>query len=570
MNKSKPYSLLANFKVLFNCLLLLSLVSILTACGGSNSSSENNLGTGGTGDVNDVAKYSAIYGGGPFYFGGQATMNELKQSGFTTINFWTIHVESNGDLIYNDQLIVRNGTYVGRDTWPAEIASLKESPTSIERVQFGVASYGVPDFERIQALIESEGTGPSSVLNKNFQALKEAIPTIDAIDFDDESNYHVESATKFGVMLADIGYKVTFAPYTSKSFWADIFSQINGQRPGTVDRVHVQGYAGGAGNQPAGWNALFGDLKVSMGLWSDHGNSCNEGRSPNEVENDFRGWQGNVSGGFIWLYDDVQKCQGSQGAAQYASAINQALGIIKTSVSRADKPSPDNNSIFIENNVTLSWEAGFGAESHDIHLATSATFDANTLLANQSHNELNLVDLADETTYFWRVDERHASDIVEGEVWTFTTKTPGLRAFDRTDETGGIVNVRGENLPNEGAVSAFDNDAQTKWLDFVGNSWIQYEFANERQYIITEYTITSANDSPERDPRDWILTGSNDGLNWQELDVKKQQDFTERFEKRRFSFINDTAYRFYRLDMNNHSSNIIQLAEIELIEYQQE
>src|ERR1035438_8174652 len=57
---------------------------------------------------------STIFGGGPFYTGGTATMNALRASGYTTVMLWTIHVNStSGNLIYNDQLVVSNGVYVG-------------------------------------------------------------------------------------------------------------------------------------------------------------------------------------------------------------------------------------------------------------------------------------------------------------------------------------------------------------------------------------------------------------------------------------------------------------------------
>src|SRR5689334_20557963 len=52
---------------------------------------------------------SAVYGGGPFYSGGTAVMNTLRSSGFTTVVLWTIHVNSNGDLVLNDQLVASGG-----------------------------------------------------------------------------------------------------------------------------------------------------------------------------------------------------------------------------------------------------------------------------------------------------------------------------------------------------------------------------------------------------------------------------------------------------------------------------
>jgi len=566
-------SMFLTLKRVTTIILFTAMTLTLTACGGSSDSNENPSSSGsqnsggGSNIGSDSGLDSAIYGGGPLYFGGQVTMDELKYSGFTTINFWTIHVNSNGDLVYNDQLIVHDGEYVGKESWPAEIASLKVMPTSIDRVQFGVASYGVPDFERIQSLIASSGTGPNSILYKNFQALKMAIPSIDAIDFDDESNYHVDSAVKFGVMLADLGYKITFAPYTAQNFWADTFTQINNQREGAVDRIHVQGYAGGSGNQPSTWNALFDGISVSMGLWSKNGDNCVQGLSPDNIEDSFGSWKGKVSGGFIWLYDDVQKCNGSQGAAEYASAINKALDIDKSSSSRTHSPIPVNEDTFIDTDTTLTWQAGFSGESYQVYFSDSANLTTNDLLADTTETSFETDTLLEDTTYFWRVDQKSASGNLKGETWRFKTKIAGMTVIDRTEDAGLIVTARGENLPNEGISKIIDNDNQTKWLDFSRNSWFEFSFSQAKQFAITEYTLTSANDSPGRDPKEWTIFGSNDGVTWQALDFQSDQNFTQRFEKKRYSFENKIAFAFYRLEMINNGENITQLAEVELIEY---
>ena len=44
-----------------------------------------------------------IYGGGPFYSGGQAMMDTLRASGFTTVMIWSVHVHPNGDLVLNEE-----------------------------------------------------------------------------------------------------------------------------------------------------------------------------------------------------------------------------------------------------------------------------------------------------------------------------------------------------------------------------------------------------------------------------------------------------------------------------------
>lgn len=45
--------------------------------------------------------------------------------------------------------------------------------------------------------------------------------------------------------------------------------------------------------------------------------------------------------------------------------------------------------------------------------------------------------------------------------------------------------------------------------------------------------MVSANDSPERDPKNWTFYGSSDGENWVVIDSQNDQNFEKRFEKKR-------------------------------------
>ena len=212
--------------------------------------------------MNAWSQVSAVYGGGPFYSGGQAVLDDLRASGFNTVILWTIHVGSAGNMNFNDIPVIDGfGNYIGDPDWANRIASLRRAPTAIDRIEIGVASAGATDFENIESLINAHGTGSDTVLYKAFQNLK-TVTGADAVNFDDESNYDVSTMVQFAVMLADLGYKVTFVPYTRQSFWETVYRQVEAQRPGTIDRVYLQVYAGGAGNNPVSWNGSFGDLKV--------------------------------------------------------------------------------------------------------------------------------------------------------------------------------------------------------------------------------------------------------------------------------------------------------------------
>ncbi|WP_372443320.1 lysyl endopeptidase [Saccharothrix algeriensis] len=266
---------------------------------------------------------SAIFGGGPFYSGGQQDVDVLRSSGFTTVIVWSVHVDEDGSLGLNDTRIVTNGAYVGDPGWPGRLRALKQQPTSVDRVEVSVGSAGVRDWENIRDLIAEQGTGPDSALFKNFRALKDATGA-DAINTDDESAYDVASTVAFARMAERIGFRnFTFAPYEEIPYWQGVKHELGP----LVDRVYLQVYAGGADNDPAEWARALG-MPVDPGLWSKHGDGCAAGDSPEAVEERMRGWKASagIPGGFMWLYDDIRKCAESGGptAREYARAINAA------------------------------------------------------------------------------------------------------------------------------------------------------------------------------------------------------------------------------------------------------
>ena len=66
--------------------------------------------------------------------------------------------------------------------------------------------------------------------------------------------------------------------------------------------------------------------------------------------------------------------------------------------------------------------------------------------------------------------------------------------------------------------------------------WVSAAF--EQAYQLTHFTISSANDTPDRDPRVWEIQGSNDGLSWQTIfrqDDPNQSIWTERNQVIRFN-----------------------------------
>ena len=270
-------------------------------------------------------KYSAIFGGGPFYSGGDAVINDMRNSGFTTAILWTIHIEEDGSMIFNDKAVInQNGEYVGDPEWGTRLAKLLKAPTTVDRIEFGIGAWGSKSWDNIKKLIDSEGIGTDSRLYKALKKLKE-ITGATAINYDDEYTYDVESTVQFSLMLDDLGLKVSLCPYTKNSYWQSVYSQVEAERPETIDRVYLQSYAGGAGNSPSSWNQYFGSVNVSMGLWCKNGNNCSNGDSPAEIEAKIDSEKNIISGGFIWLYDDIKSCSEHGKTQAYATAINRGL-----------------------------------------------------------------------------------------------------------------------------------------------------------------------------------------------------------------------------------------------------
>ncbi len=263
--------------------------------------------------------YTGIFGGGPFYKNASANITEIENSGFTEAIVWSVEVSTTGDLNLNGEFpLTSGGAYVGNSYYPdfpGDMATLKLG--TVKRVTFSIGSSNYGDWENITNLINAQGTGPGSILYQDFQALKTAIPALDAIDFDDENSFNSPTTISFGVMLGNLGYHVNPDAFDDSSYWTNVVSQINSQLPGTADGVHLQAYAGGAGNNPCvGWN--FGTVPVFPGLWD-------QDDTPSQVQTTMTGWhnQCGIVGGFMWLYDDFV---GTGLAAQYASAINTAVG----------------------------------------------------------------------------------------------------------------------------------------------------------------------------------------------------------------------------------------------------
>lgn len=120
--------------------------------------------------------------------------------------------------------------------------------------------------------------------------------------------------------------------------------------------------------------------------------------------------------------------------------------------------------------------------------------------------------------------------------------------------------------PNEEISSSVDGNPDTKWCVATGEAEVLWQYDSRSGVVVNAYSLTSANDVPQRDPKGWTLQGSTDGLNWTNLDVRQPGPaFTARNQKLDFSFANTTAYRYFRFRFQHDpSASHFQIADVTL------
>ncbi len=88
----------------------------------------------------------------------------------------------------------------------------------------------------------------------------------------------------------------------------------------------------------------------------------------------------------------------------------------------ASNPNPADGAANVAVGAVLSWSAGSQADSHDVYFGLDPSPGAGDFQGNQPQASFDPGTLANETTYYWRIDEVNALGTTAGAVWSFTTQ----------------------------------------------------------------------------------------------------------------------------------------------------
>ncbi|HEY3322402.1 MAG TPA: BNR-4 repeat-containing protein [Planctomycetota bacterium] len=130
---------------------------------------------------------------------------------------------------------------------------------------------------------------------------------------------------------------------------------------------------------------------------------------------------------------------------------------------------------------------------------------------------------------------------------------------------GGAASASSESAR---AREAFDGNRGSKWFtSAAAPGWLQYQFAQDVKRAILRYDITSGNDMPERDPKDWELQGLNGEKSWVSLDTRRGEVFSQRNQTKSYPITSSAEYSTYRLNVLAASGTKqgLQLSELALI-----
>ena len=111
-----------------------------------------------------------------------------------------------------------------------------------------------------------------------------------------------------------------------------------------------------------------------------------------------------------------------------------------------------------------------------------------------------------------------------------------------------IINIwptSSNSPPGEGATNAFDNNPNTKYLNFdKQNAGVTVQLNQGR--VVNGFTITTANDFSGRDPTSYKLYGSNDGVTWVLIQEGSLSLSNNRFTTSSMvNITNSAAYAYY-------------------------
>lgn len=149
-------------------------------------------------------------------------------------------------------------------------------------------------------------------------------------------------------------------------------------------------------------------------------------------------------------------------------------------------------------------------------------------------------------------------------VVTVNAQVPIFSATMSVSATGSVSSPTAEQVSK-----IIDGNVNTKFLDFNDDDGFGFIVNTATSpTVATRIDITTANDSPERDPMNYEVAGSTNGTAYTVITSGTIPCVATRFFTRSFNFTNTAGYTYYRVNFTSQCNTIeqmLQLAEVQLL-----
>jgi predicted alpha-1,2-mannosidase len=289
----------------------------------------------------------------------------------------------------------------------------------------------------------------------------------------------------------------------------------------------IPGYGGFSINSP-----VFEDIKIHLKTGTIH----ITGGSP--VNQYIQGMSLNsVPYNSTWLsFDDVKN----------GATINYTLGNVPDNVWGASAEPPSFNVTQILIPIT-----SVEFEYDDLSVSNGTSFTLFPMIAPVNARNKNVVYTSDNQSIA-KVDSKGGVIALSKGTTTITVTTEdgGKTASFKLTVTDPLsITARGEDPPYQYVTNLIDGKLTGKWLDYSPTSWVKNSYPSPQLW--NTYDITSGDDAPERDPKDWSILGSNDGITWTTLDTRTGESWNARNQTKRYTFTNSATYTYYKWNITS-------------------
>jgi len=215
------------------------------------------------------------------------------------------------------------------------------------------------------------------------------------------------------------------------------------------------------------------------------------------------------------------------------------------------------------NNLSFSWSTG--SNENTIYTTEKGEYFLE-ITSGPNCTVTKKIEISDTPCANLEVDHnvKHPSSMYDGAIYLdikygtepYTIQWNKNEAVDRTIDNPDAVFSSGEN-PIHVASFLFDDRVDFSvdfWASgFNGENYAGYDFGEPT--FIDFYSLTSNVDVQGRDAKDWTFEGSNDMVNWDVVDTKKDIVFENRREKKEFYLNQGVEYRYYRVFITKNAGD---------------